>query len=109
MSRCSFITSLSSGPVLRHLTESSITITEINISFFITSPLLRIRQSVKKFTEVYMLVYVCAHILLFYWSDTSLLIYLQLSAPTDAKLCVLSLVQLRVDEDVHTLRHIGRV
>ena len=58
-----------------------------------------------------MLVYVCAHILLFsiYWSDTSLLIYLQLSAPTDAKLCVLSLVQLRVDEDVHTLRHIGRV
>ena len=39
------------------------------------TPLLR-RQSVKIFTEVYMLVYVCAHIYLtiffIYWSDTSL-------------------------------------
>ena len=34
--------SLSSGPVLRHLTESSITTTEINL-YFITSPLLRIQ------------------------------------------------------------------
>ena len=31
--------SLSSGPVLRHLTESPITTTKINLWYFITSPL----------------------------------------------------------------------
>ena len=64
--------SLSSGPVLRHLTESSITTSEINLWYFITSPLLmllriqEIRQFVI-FSEMYMLVYVCAHILLFFY------------------------------------------
>ena len=36
--------SLSSGPVLRHLNESFITTTEINLGYFITSPLLRIQS-----------------------------------------------------------------
>ena len=35
------LASLSSGPVLRHLTESSLTTSEINLLYFITSPLLR--------------------------------------------------------------------
>ena len=49
---------------LRHLAESSITTTEINL-YFITSTLLRIqeiRQSEIFFSEMFMLVYVCAHI-----------------------------------------------
>ena len=71
--------SLSLDPVLRHLTDSSITTSEINICYFITSSLLRIQQirhPVKTFTEVYACInYVRAHILHFfsiYWFYTSL-------------------------------------
>ena len=63
--------SLSSGPVLRHLTESSITTTEINLWYFITSPLLmllriqEIRQSVIFFRDVYACICMCTYFTIF--------------------------------------------
>ena len=71
---------LSACPVLRHPTESSITITEINLRYFSTSPLLRIQGPENKtvsgiVSEVYMLVYVCAHIFSGIFSAVYLLVY----------------------------------
>ena len=60
------ILSLSSGPVLSHLTESSIIATsEINL-YVIASPLLRI-QGRFFFIYVNTCIYICAHILLFFY------------------------------------------
>ena len=69
---CKYHQPLPSGPVLRYLTESSFTTTEINLWYFITSPLLRSSLSFfQRCISLYMYVHIFYYFSI-YWSDTRL-------------------------------------